>query len=75
MFVKGWKVDVPLLNVVSLAAPQSLTTLSLWRCGLDLEALQTIISMNSRLLLKTLNLDGNPDCAGKQAKFYTEAQL
>ncbi|KAL5258135.1 hypothetical protein ACHWQZ_G012927 [Mnemiopsis leidyi] len=63
-YVKGWKVSPSILNVLNLAAPQTLTTISFWRCGLDREALHIIANMLSKLAVRNVSLDGNPECSG-----------
>jgi len=63
-YIKGWKVSPSILTVLNLAAPQTLTTISLWRCGLDREALHIIVNMLSKLAVRSVSLDGNPECAG-----------
>lgn len=61
--IKGWKIEKPLIEVLSLCIPSSeqLNTLNLWNVGLDEEAVRLIVSMlPSCTNLKTLILDGNP---------------
>lgn len=72
LFIKGWAVDVPMLNILNLAAPQSLTHISLWRCGLDSASITGLVSMLSKLQVRVLLLDGNPSAASSFHHLCTE---